>query len=104
MDQSAIFEGYAADAANLVPRFEALDTEDVLAPVMDLLPPAPCHCIDVGAGTGRDAAWLAGRGHHVVAVEPVDALRHAGMALHRAQGIEWLADSLPSLSRVRARS
>jgi SAM-dependent methyltransferase len=103
MNQHAIFEGYAADADELVPRFEALQTEDVLAPVMDLLPSRPGKALDVGAGTGRDAAWLAERGHHVLAVEPVGELRHAGQALHHGRNMEWLDDSLPMLRRARAR-
>ena len=93
MSQHAIFEGYAADSRELVPRFEALRTEDVLAPVIDLLPPMPGKVLDAGAGTGRDAAWLTRRGHRVLAVEPVRELRQAGQALHHESDIEWLDDS-----------
>jgi 2-polyprenyl-3-methyl-5-hydroxy-6-metoxy-1,4-benzoquinol methylase len=103
MHQHAILKGYAADAGELVRRFEALQTEVVLAPVMDLLPSRPGKTLDVGAGTGRDAAWLAGRGFDVLAVEPVDELRQAGQALHRGINIEWLDDSLPLLRRTKAR-
>lgn len=103
MKQDAVLEGYAADAAELVPRFEALATEDVLAPVIDLLPANPGRALDIGAGTGRDAAWLARRGHRVLAVEPVGALRSAGQALHRLPGLEWLDDSLPELVETRSR-
>jgi hypothetical protein len=38
-----------------------------------------------------------------VAVEPVDALREGAMKLHPSPRIEWLADTLPSLTFVRAR-
>lgn len=103
MRQAAVFKGYAADAAELVPRFEALETESVLAPVLDLLPSAPCTTLELGAGTGRDAAWLAARGHRVLAVEPVDELREAGQVLHRDHRLEWLKDDLPLLRRTRAR-
>jgi SAM-dependent methyltransferase len=103
MTRRAIFEGYAADAAELVPRFEALATEEVLAPVIDLLPARPCKTLDVGAGTGRDAAWLARRGHRVLAVEPVDEFRRAGQAFHPLPTLEWLNDYLPGLARTRAR-
>ena len=103
MSQLAIFEGYATDAADLVPRFEALETEQVLAPVADLLPARAGKALDLGAGTGRDAAWLARRGYGVLAVEPVEALRSAGQALHRMANLEWLDDSLPDLARTRAR-
>ena len=59
--------------------------------------------LDIGAGTGRDAASFAAMGHRVVAVEPTDALRLPGMALHRSKRIEWLDDSLPDLARLRSR-
>ena len=103
MTERAIRDGYTADAAELIPRFEALRPEEVLAPVLDLLPKAPSSVLEVGAGTGRDAAWLAARGHQVVAVEPVEALRHAGMALHRCPNITWLDDHLPALEETRRR-
>lgn len=103
MKQAAIFEGYAADAAELIPRFEALDTEMVLGPVLDLLPANPAEILEIGAGTGRDAAWFAARGHHVLAVEPVGELRRAGEALHPSQNLKWLEDDLPLLRRTQAR-
>jgi hypothetical protein len=42
----------------------------------DLLPAAAALVLDVGDGTGRDAIWLAGLGHDVVAVEP-SAAKHS---------------------------
>src|SRR3546814_12286368 len=56
--------------------------------------------VDIGAGTGRDAAWFAGNGHQVLAVEPVQELRAAGIALHKDVRITWLDDRLPELSAV----
>lgn len=72
----------------------------MLAPVLDLLPSAPCHALDIGAGTGRDAAWLTEQGHQVLAVEPVEALRRAGEALHAMPRLRWLNDRLPALDRI----
>ncbi|HYJ51710.1 MAG TPA: methyltransferase domain-containing protein [Allosphingosinicella sp.] len=92
MDKPDILQGYAANAAELIPRFDALSTRDVLAPVAALLPARPSRVLDIGAGTGRDAAWLADQGHHVVAVEPVEELREAGMALHPSERIAWVKD------------
>ena len=100
MSQPDVLRGYAADAAELIPKFEALRTPEVLAPVEALLPAQPSRVLDIGAGTGRDAAWLAGRGHKVVAVEPVRELREAGMALHRSDRIRWVDDRLPTLDRL----
>jgi protein-L-isoaspartate O-methyltransferase len=102
MTQAHVLRGYAADAAELIPRFEALLTTDVLAPVMTMIPTRPCRVLEVGAGTGRDAAWLAAQGHSVVAVEPVDELREAGMALHPDEKIQWVNDRLPTLHRLDA--
>src|SRR5438093_11018060 len=59
--------------------------------------------LDIGAGTGADAAWLAGLGHRVVAVEPTDGLRLPGMALHPSALITWVNDSLPHLVMTRKR-
>lgn len=91
---------YTNAAAHLIPRFEALASQAVLAPIDDLLPPAPARLLDIGAGTGRDAAWLAACGYDVTAVEPVEALRSAGQSLHRTSAITWIDDRLPHLSSV----
>jgi len=97
MHDPQVLRGYAADAEDLIPRFEALSSEEVLAPVLDLLPVRPSLILEVGAGTGRDAAWLAVQGHEVVAAEPVEELRRAGMALHPVPGLSWIEDRLPDL-------
>ncbi|WP_431273660.1 class I SAM-dependent methyltransferase [Variovorax ureilyticus] len=96
-------EGYAEHAAELVKRFEAVSFAEKHAAVMHLLPSVPSTVLDVGAGSGADAAWFASKGYRVVAVEPTDALRLAGLELHRAHPFEWVDDSLPDLARMRAR-
>jgi SAM-dependent methyltransferase len=68
---------------------------------LSLFPKPPASVLDIGAGTGRDAAALAARGHKVVvAVEPTAALREAGQKLHAAHKIKWLDDGLPELDKV----
>jgi SAM-dependent methyltransferase len=59
--------------------------------------------LDIGSGTGRDAAAFAATGHRVVAVEPVAEMRSRAVALHPAPNIEWLDDSLPDLTLLIAR-
>ena len=98
-----VLAGYAAEAPELIVRFEALSAAEVLAPVADLLPTQPAYILDVGAGTGRDAAWLVEQGHRVLAAEPVEALRAAGIALHPSPAIDWVDDRLPRLSVARGR-
>jgi 2-polyprenyl-3-methyl-5-hydroxy-6-metoxy-1,4-benzoquinol methylase len=94
--------GYAEQAEELVARYEAIDFAAKHRAVLALLPPAPASAIDIGAGSGADAAWLAARGYRVVAVEPTEAMRARAMALHPAATIEWIDDSLPALRRVIA--
>lgn len=98
-----ILEGYAAAATPfLIARYDGFDPRQLYAPVLDLFPAAPVRVADIGAGTGRDAAWFARQGHGVLAVEPVKELREPGMALHARDGIEWLDDRLPHLAKRRS--
>lgn len=98
-----ILAGYAAAATpDLIARYEAFDIAALYAPVLDLLPRQPVRVADIGAGTGRDAAWFARQGHAVLAVEPVRELREPGRALHDADGVAWLDDRLPDLAHLRA--
>jgi SAM-dependent methyltransferase len=97
-----ILEAYAAAATpDLIERYEAFDPAVLYAPVLDLLPQNPGCVADIGTGTGRDAAWFAGQGHAVLAVEPVQALRAAGMDRHGGKAITWLDDTLPHLAVAR---
>jgi SAM-dependent methyltransferase len=84
-------------------RYESISFADAHAPVLQLIPPAPGRALDIGAGTGRDAAGLVALGHSVIAVEPTEELRRGAMLLHPSPMIEWLDDSLPDLAVVRAR-
>ena len=96
-------EGYADQAPSLVKRYDNLAFAEVHRPVLHLIPDTPGDVADIGAGTGRDAAYLAEMGHRVVAVEPTRELRLPGMALHPSPRITWLDDSLPNLAVLRAR-
>ena len=101
--QVAGTEGYADDAEWLIPRYESVNSLEKYRAVAHLFPESPSLILDVGAGTGVDAEWLAQKGHQVVAVEPVAAFREAGIKLHSSSKIEWLDDSLPKLSKVAFR-
>lgn len=81
-----ILEGYATAAtANFIAAYEGLSPEGVYEHVIDFFPSRNSRVADIGAGTGRDAAWFAARGHDVLAVEPVREFREAGQALHSAK-------------------
>ena len=92
---------YEQNAQQLVDQYESLSFEVVHAGLLDLLPKAGSTVLDVGAGSGRDAAWFASRGYDVVAVEPSAAMRERGRALHQSARINWIDDSLPNLIQVR---
>ena len=96
-------EGYAEEAEALFKQYESIPFADAHRAVLHLIPAVPGRVLDIGSGTGRDAAWLASRGHSVVAVEPTDAMRLPAMALHPSPRIDWLNDSLPDLAALRAR-
>lgn len=94
----AALEVYARNGAALAARYAAVDADAVFAPLVGMLPP-PGRMLDVGAGTGRDAAWFATRGFSVTAVEPTDSLRHAGEA-HTGAFVTWCTDTLPQLGTL----
>lgn len=96
-------EGYAEEADVLFQKYESIPFADNHRAVLHLIPEAPCHVLDIGSGTGRDAAGFAAMGHHVVAVEPTAGLRTRAAALHASPLIEWLDDSLPELKHLMAR-
>jgi SAM-dependent methyltransferase len=96
-------EGYADEAPELFRHYESISAAELHAAILHLIPKSPSSVADIGAGSGRDAAWFAGMGHRVVAVEPIDAMRIPAMALHPSPRIEWLDDSLPDLAVLRTR-
>jgi SAM-dependent methyltransferase len=96
-------EGYGETADDRAKQYESITFADVHRHMMPLFPTAPSLVIDIGAGTGRDAAWFAEQGHQVVAVEPTDALRLRAMTLHPSPRITWIDDALPELAVLRAR-
>ena len=75
--------GYDERAAVFVHQYEQLDPESVHGSFLDCLPEgADRLALDIGAGSGRDAAWLRRKGFEVVAVEPSPGMRIAGQSLH----------------------
>lgn len=91
---------YDANAVEATARYESLASAAVHGWLHDLLPQKPGTALDVGAGSGRDAAWLASMGHEVVAVEPSASMRTAASSMHPDPGICWMDDKLPELGRV----
>ena len=95
-----VFSGYGSVPDSWISRAEAISCDQLFAPVQEMLPTRPARILDIGAGSGRDAGWLAAKGHDVTAVEPVARLRQAGMALHPSSVVRWIDDRLPALTAL----
>jgi SAM-dependent methyltransferase len=74
------------------------------------LPLQPGFACDIGAGSGRDANWMASLGWDVVAVEPSAKMRelavfspsaHPNAHASAHPNVTWLDDSLPHLYKLR---
>ena len=102
MERTTGVQGYYAESAERLGRvYESVSFEVVHEALLDLLPDPPARVLDIGAGTGRDAAALAGRGFRVDAVEPVAELRGVGERLHPGSGVSWRVGALPEIPDVQ---
>jgi SAM-dependent methyltransferase len=97
---SEIIGTYDREASELAQLYESLLFEQAHAAALDLIRDGPGLLLDVGAGSGRDAAWFVGRGWDVVAVEPAERMRHEAQSRHPDAPIRWLSDRLPGLEGV----
>ncbi|MDQ2068992.1 class I SAM-dependent methyltransferase [Natronospira bacteriovora] len=65
---------YDQRGKNVAEQYKRLEFPEVHNWLLYLLPkPEGSVILDIGAGSGRDAVWLAERGHEVVAAEPSPA-------------------------------
>ena len=95
-----VVAAYDAAGSQLFDDYERLRFRSVHKQVLDLLPDSGGSVLDVGAGSGRDAAWFASEGHGVVAVEPSASMREQAKRRHKSSRIRWLDDQLPALEKV----
>lgn len=89
-------EYFNSRAKELAAQYNALDREKVHADLLSHLPKdKSLSVLDIGAGSGADAAMFAERGHRVLATEPADALRREGQETFKNKNIKWSAEALP---------
>lgn len=93
---------YSERAPHFFNQYQQLVFEDVHRSWLHHLPGAPAHALDIGAGSGRDAAALARWGWQVLAVEPAAELRQLAEETTKDLAVQWVEDSLPELSRVHS--
>ncbi len=86
-------------ADELARQYNALDRAKVHADLLSMLPEGQAlKVLDIGAGSGADAAMFADRGHTVLACEPAEALRKNGEETFKNKNIKWSSDVLPEMS------
>ncbi len=91
---------YQKNAGQAADRYESVAAEEMNGWLKEFFPKKSGRILDIGAGSGRDAAWLAGLGHEVVAVEPSSEMRKEAKRRHPGLGIKWRDDSLPGLRNL----
>jgi len=91
---------YNREADVLAKQYESKSFEDIHSLAIPFIPDSPSRILDIGSGSGRDAAYFAKQGHNVVAVEPAKSLRNHSSLLHPSTSITWIDDSLPGLKTL----
>ncbi len=92
---------YTKNAESLAQQYNALDLELVHSSWLPHLPAEPGFACDIGAGSGRDALWLAEQGWTVTAIEPSEALCNQAV-IQVNTNITWLSDTLPDLRKAQS--
>ncbi|NVK23853.1 MAG: methyltransferase domain-containing protein [Gammaproteobacteria bacterium] len=90
---------YSKNAESLSQQYNSVTFESVHRDWLEEIP-SEGFVLDVGAGSGRDARYLADRGLSVVAVEPSPGIRDIARQYQIKNKIHWLSDSLPELTDV----
>lgn len=95
---------YDEHATALADSYESVTFEDAYPFLTNtfLAASSPLAVLDIGAGTGRDAAWISSNGHSVVAVEPSSSMLTIAKNLHPSEQITWIKDELPELGHLNA--
>ena len=100
LSQAKAARWYDANVEVMVKNYERFSFEEIHAGLLKHLPNPESLVLDVGSGTGRDAAALAEMGFNVTAVEPSEPVRRKARELHRHPNITWVRDSIPELKRI----
>ncbi|MGY4363011.1 SAM-dependent methyltransferase [Bradyrhizobium sp. i1.3.1] len=93
---------YEGNSAVLLDRYESVTFPLVHPDLVGLVRARPGRALDIGCGSGRDAAFLAKNGWDVVAVDTSSAMLQGARRLHPDKRIRWLHDGLPLLPTVKA--
>jgi len=100
LSNEQIIAGYNLDVEKRIAKYESLNFEQFHPEFLPFLPSPPAKILDIGAGSGRDAAYLAKKGYLVTAVEPAAKLLAAAQKQHKSVDLRWVADKLPKLKEL----
>jgi protein-L-isoaspartate O-methyltransferase len=92
---------YNRNAKQVFEKYQGVDPIKVHASWLGHMPPKPGLALDVGGGSGRDAAWLSQLGWEVVVVEPAIALLQLGQKATETDSVTWINDALPILVKLQ---
>lgn len=92
---------YEANADRLLIDYERVSFEEIHQDLLQHVLAQAGNALDVGCGSGRDAAWLARNGWNVVAVDPSLRMLKGAARLHAEPNIVWKQDRLPALNNTR---
>lgn len=93
-------EHYSEKAQHYFDLYNSVDAENVHSDWKAFLQKSKAGtALDVGAGSGRDANWLAEQGWNVTAAEPAGGLRNLAQA-NSHNSVTWCSASLPALTAL----
>ena len=93
-------EHYSKKAQHYYDLYNSVDAESVHSDWKAFLQKSKAGtALDVGAGSGRDANWLAEQGWKVTSAEPADELRNLAQA-NSHNSVTWCNASLPALTAL----
>ena len=89
---------YSANAEHYYSLYQSISADSVHGYLEQALANTqPTTALDIGAGSGRDANWLAAKGWQVTATEPAEALLKLAKQ-HSHEKVIWCNAALPALA------
>lgn len=89
-------EYFNVHAVTLAAEYVAMDRAKVHTDLLRMMPEkTPLKILDIGAGSGADAAMFADMGHDVVAAEPAEKLRGIAEEIFHDKAVQWNDEALP---------
>jgi protein-L-isoaspartate O-methyltransferase len=91
---------YSANAEHYYSLYQSISASSVHGYLEQALANiTPSTALDVGAGSGRDANWLAAKGWQVTATEPATELLNLAKQ-HSQENVTWCNAALPALEHL----